>query len=126
MIVMRSRSRKVRISKSDLPEGTRVLYDKGVSSEGNRQILKERGLRDGIMRKKPKGQEMSRRDKQRNRAISHRRFVVERTFGTIKRSYGFHRARYIGIGKVHAESVLKSISYRRAMTHYQHMDSYCG
>ncbi|SMN13928.1 Mobile element protein [Bathymodiolus heckerae thiotrophic gill symbiont] len=40
------------------------------------------------MRKKPKGKPMSRWNKVRNKAISKRRFVVERTFGTLKRTYG--------------------------------------
>ena len=91
--------------------GTRVLYDKGACSKQNTQALKSQGLRDGIMRKKPKGKKMSRWNKLRNKAISKRRFVVERTFGTLKRVYGLARARYIGLEKVANEVNLKAITY---------------
>ena len=40
-----------------------------------------------------------------------KRFVTERTFGTLKRVYGLHRARYLGLAKVQAEVLLKSIAY---------------
>jgi hypothetical protein len=37
--------------------------------------------------------------------------VVERTCGTLKRVYGLHRARSIGLEKVLGEAVLKAIAY---------------
>ncbi len=41
------------------------------------QALSEYQLRDGIMRKKPKGKAMSHWNKVRNRLISKKRFVTE-------------------------------------------------
>lgn len=99
------------LDEAEIAEGTRVLYDKGTDSAANREELKNRGLKDGIMRKKPKGKEMPRWEKVRNKLISARRFVVERTFGTLKRVYGMNRARYIGLRKVCGETLLKSIAY---------------
>ena len=92
-------------------KGRKVLYGKGVDSKANRKALKERGLKDGIMRKKPKGKKMKPWEKARNRLISKRRFAVERTFGTLKRVYGMARARYVGLEKVEGEMVMKSIAY---------------
>ena len=73
------------------------------------------------MRKKPKGQAMTHRNRIRNRLISQRRFVVERTFGTLKRTYGLHRARYIGLVKTQAEVLMKSIAYnlKRGINRFQ-------
>ena len=70
--------------------GQVLLYDKGADANNNRAVLKSKGLKDGIMGKKPKGQAMTHWKRMRNRLISQRRFVVERTFGTLKRTYGLH------------------------------------
>ena len=99
------------IEKSKLSHGKTLLYDKGADSAANREALKRLGLRDGIMRKKPKGKPMTHWNWLRNKLISRRRFVTERTFGTLKRTYGMSRARYLGMEKVNAELLLKSISY---------------
>ncbi len=39
------------IDKASLPRGAIVLADKGYASKANREALKARGLRDGIMHK---------------------------------------------------------------------------
>lgn len=115
------------LDEAGIEKGIRVLYDKGADSEKNRQALRTRGLKDGVMRKKPKGKEMTYWSKVRNRLISRRRFVTERTFGTIKRVYGMGRARYIGIAKVQGELVLKSMAYnmKRALNLYKKLQPNC-
>ena len=109
------------VDEARLSKGRKVLYDKGADSAANRDALKARKLKDGIMRKKPKGQEMGHWTRLRNSLISQKRFVTERTFGTLKRVYGMGRARYIGIKKVHGELLLKSMAYniKRAMNRYK-------
>ena len=99
------------IKQANNQKGVRVLYDKGVASQANSEVLKAQKLRDGIMRKKPKGKTMSHWHKLRNKAISNRRFVVERTFGTLKRTYGLASAGYIGLEKVTSDVNLKAIAY---------------
>lgn len=99
------------VKQANNQKGVRVLYDKGAASQANSEALKEKKLRDGIMRKKPKGKAMSHWNKLRNKAISKRRFVVERTFGTLKHTYGLTRSRYIGLEKVSNEVSLKAIAY---------------
>jgi IS5 family transposase len=113
---------------ANLPANSRLLYDKGADSKANRQALANLGLRDGIMRKKPKGKKMSYWQKLRNKLISKRRFVVERTFGTLKRTYGFSRARYLGLDKTQGESVIKSIAYnlKRANNLHRQRMHYCA
>lgn len=109
------------IKQANNHRGTRVLYDKGAISKQNQAALKTQGLRDGIMRKKPKNSDMTYWNKLRNKAISKRRFVVERTFGTLKRTYGMGRARYISLEKVAEEVNLKAIAYNltRAVNVYK-------
>ena len=85
--------------------------NKGADSAANREVLASQGLGDGIMRKKPKGKPMSYWNRVRNKLISRRRFVTERIFGTLKRTYGLSRARYLGIEKVNGEILIKSIAY---------------
>lgn len=97
-------------------KGRRIVYDKGADSAANRNACRERGLKDGIMRRKPKGREMPHWEKVRNRLLSKLRFVVERTFGTMKRTYGMSRARLVGLAKVETGAIAKSLAYnlRRA------------
>ena len=99
------------LDRLDAKDGQVLLYDKGVDSAANRRELKSRGLKDGIMRKKPKGKSMRHWQRLRNKAIGKRRFVVERTFGTLKRTYGLGRARNVGLVKTQAEVLIKSIAY---------------
>jgi IS5 family transposase len=102
---------KDNIKQANNQKGVRVLYDKGTSSQSNRVALKEQTLREGVMHKKPKGKTMSHWHKLRNKAISNRRFVVKRTFSTLKRTDGLARSRYIGLEKVASEVNLKAIAY---------------
>ncbi len=115
------------IKNAKLKKGQKVLYDKGANSKANSESLKEMGLQDGIMRKKPRGKKMPHWSKIRNKLIGKRRFVVERTFGTLKRTYGFDRARYLGLNKTHGESVIKSIAYnlKRANNLFRQTADYC-
>lgn len=108
------------LEEANLKEGQVLLYDKGIDSQANKNLLKARGIKDGIMRKKPKGGSLSYWASLRNRLIGRRRFVVERTFGTLKRTYGLHRARYLGLNKVNAEVKIKSIAYniKRGLNQY--------
>ena len=79
------------------------------------------------MRKKPKGKAMSHWNRLRNKLISRRRFVTERTFGTLKRTYGLSRARYLGLVKTHAEVIVKSVAYnlKRALNYFMKSQDYC-
>ena len=83
--------------------------DKGYDSKSNRQILRNKGIKTRIMYKKPKGKPMTKWQKRFNKAISKRRFIVEQTFGTIKRRFKFNKASYFTTKKVNAQFTLKAI-----------------
>lgn len=83
--------------------------DKGYDSKGNRNILRNKGIKTRIMYKKPKGKPMTKWQKRFNKAVSKRRFIVEQSFGTIKRRFKFNKASYFTTKKVNAQFTLKAI-----------------
>jgi IS5 family transposase len=95
-----------------------VLADKGYASAKNRDYLQDRGYTDGIMSRASRGRSLTEDEKARNRSISKTRYVVEQTFGTLKRRYGLFRARYVGRLKTQGELLLCSIAFnlRKAAT----------
>jgi len=87
----------------------RVLADKAYASKANRQMLRGKH-RDGILRKAARGRPLRQSEKRFNRLISKRRFRIEQAFGTMKRLFGLHRARYFGCARVHAQMVMAAIA----------------
>ena len=87
----------------------RVLADKAYASAANRARLKGQH-RDGIMRKAVRGRPLRASEKRFNRLISKQRFRIEQCFGTMKRLFGLHRARYFGTEKTHAQMIMAAIS----------------
>ena len=83
--------------------------DKGYDSRGNREILRKQGIKTRIMYKKPKGKPMTKWQKRFNKAVSKRRFIVEQSFGIIKRRFKFNKASYFTTKKVNAQFTLKAI-----------------
>ena len=67
----------------------RVVYaDKAYSSQALRAELKDRGLRDGILKRAGKSKALTQRDKQRNRRLSRMRCRVEHVFAGIEQMGG--------------------------------------
>lgn len=89
----------------------RLYADKGYSSKDNRKLLKEHGIKDGIMHKTSRGKTLSRWQKTMNYLISKKRFIVEQGFGTLKRRFDLARAHYRGRRKVLFELHMKSICF---------------
>ena len=87
----------------------RVMADKASASRANRTFLKEQGYRDGIMHKAARGRPLTASQKKFNRLISKTRFRIEQCFGTQKRLFGLHRARYFGVAKTHAQIALAAM-----------------
>lgn len=88
-----------------------VYADKGYALKDNSDFLKSKKIRNGIMNKASRGHVLSKRKKQRNKAISKLRYIVERCFGTLKRSFNFNRASYAGRQKVEAQFIFKAICF---------------
>ena len=91
------------LEESGLPVGAKVICDKGYAGEPNRKYLSEMGYQDGIMNKAYRNKPLSENDKKRNAALSKIRWIVERSFGTLKKVQNFVRVRYLGRAKVNLE-----------------------
>ena len=87
----------------------RILSDKGNASARNRNILKANGMKDGIMHRASRGHPLSRWQKRFNKLISKNRYVVEQSFGTLKRKFGHTRSVYMGLAKTEAQFICKAI-----------------
>ena len=90
---------------ADLPEGIALKADKGYQSKKNTALLKERKLKNHILKKAYKNKPLTHWEKKFNKLIGKTRFKVERTFGGIKRWFSGGTARYKGIKKMHTQTV---------------------
>lgn len=105
------------IESTPLSEGDIVYADKGYHSAANKELLKQRKLEDKIMHKRKRNEPEDDAIKQRNKEISQHRYVIERTFGTLKRSYGWSKSRYLGLEKTTFYLYIRCLAYniKRAM-----------
>jgi len=63
------------------------------------------------LQKATRNQKLTLSDKRRNKEISKYRFVVERTFGSVKHWFGGGYARYRGLAKMHTQNIMEAIAY---------------
>jgi transposase, IS5 family len=91
----------------------RAIYaDKAYASHARRAALKSRGIKDRIMHRPNKHHpELPRWQRRRNELISAARAAIERTFGTLKRSYGYRRVRYFSLAANAVELQLKCFAF---------------
>ena len=99
------------LNKVTLPQGSRVLADKGYCSQANEALLSSRGLRSGIQRKAYRNRPLSVWEKRYNKLIGRSRYKIERVFGSIKRWFSRLEARYVGMAKTHGQHVLEALAY---------------
>ena len=88
-----------------------VYADKAYASKGNRDYLRNRGIKDRILYKAVRNKPLTKRQKQFNRIASKTRFIVEQGFGTLKRKFRFYRASYFGMRKVLGQFRFKAICF---------------
>ncbi len=89
-----------------------VYADKAYESKRRREWLRSQGIDDCIMHRSHKHQrELPQWQQERNARIAPVRAVVKRVFGTLKRSYGYRRVRYRGLGRNGVEVWFKLIAY---------------
>ena len=81
-----------------LSDETQTVYaDKGYV--GCKQILKSRGIRDGIQDKGYSRHPLTAAQISRNKRISHFRYIVEGVFGGWKQWYDWRKTKYMGLAK---------------------------
>ncbi len=89
----------------------RAMADKGYASHKNREALKNKGIKDGIMHKAYKNRPLTRWQRLFNKLVSKTRYIIEQCFGTLKRRFKFERASYIGLKKVTGQLAFKAMCY---------------
>ena len=85
--------------------------DKGYPSKKNTELLKQRKLKNPILKKAYKNKPLTDFEKKFNKLIGKIRFKVERTFGGIKRWFSGGIARYRGIKKMHSQNLMEAMCY---------------
>lgn len=94
MAVTSANVQDVAIAPQLLGQADGIVYaDRGYDSDGVRQHLAQRGLGDGLMRKKKQGRTLTPAQVARNHELSLTRRAVESVFGTMKRTYRMGRMR---------------------------------
>ena len=95
----------------DLPKDIPLKADKGYQSKKNAELLKERNLKNHILKKAYKNKPLTYWEKKFNKLIGQTRFKVERTFGGIKRWFNGGEARYRGMEKMHTQNLMEAMCY---------------
>lgn len=94
-----------------------VYADKAYDDTARRERLQKRGINDGILKKGRRNRPLTEWERTWNRYLSAIRSPVERVFGTLKRSYGFGRARYVGLSRNRNHAYLLAMAFNmRKMT----------
>ena len=88
-----------------------TFADKAYDSAKNHQILREKNIQNGILMKGSGKRKLSGVEKMCNRILTKLRCPVERIFGTLKRSYRYSRARYLGLRKNTLQLTIMSMAY---------------
>ena len=99
------------LNAADLPKNISLKADKGYQSEKNSALLKEKKLKNHILKKAKKNKPLTEWEKKFNKLVGQVRFKVERTFGGIKRWFNGGVARYRGIEKMHTQNLIEAICY---------------
>ena len=94
-----------------LPKDIPLKADKGYQSKKNAELLKQRKLKNHILKKAYKNKPLTHWEKKFNKLIGKTRFKVERTFGGIKRWFNGGLARYRGMEKMHTQNLMEAMCY---------------
>jgi IS5 family transposase len=88
-----------------------AFADKAYDSKKNQKILEVKRIGNGILIKGTRKRALTAVEKRCNRILSRLRSPVERIFGTLKRSYRYCRAKYLGLRKNKLQLTLTCIAY---------------
>jgi len=88
-----------------------VYADSAYKSQKHDQLLKDKHIQNHILQRAYRNRPLSKAQKRHNRFASQVRYVVERTFGVLKRYYGLGQARYEGIQRNQARLTIICIAH---------------
>lgn len=99
------------LEKLELPRHIPFYADKGYASQANRELMKEKKLKDRIQKKAVRGRALTEREQFFNRLVGKVRYKVERTFGSINCWFNSRQARYKGLAKMHTQHLMEAMAY---------------
>lgn len=99
------------VNELNLETGSEVLADKGYCSAENEAFLKKMSLVSKIMKKKKKNQLADSDLIEHNQAISRYRYRIERSFGALKKHFGWSRSIYVGLQKTWDYLLMGAIAF---------------
>lgn len=99
------------VDKANLAPDTEIQADKAYYSNQHNEFLHNRQFKNGLQIRAKRGKPLTKEEKQHNNQIAKTRYMIERTFGSIKRWFKAGEARYVGLEKTHSQHVLESIAY---------------
>jgi len=97
-----------------------AFADKAYDSKENAQILRTKGVNNGVLIRGHRHRKLSTVERKCNRILSKLRSPVERVFGTMKRSYRYCRSKYLGLRKNSLKLTLVSMAYN-----FRRMEKLC-
>lgn len=91
-----------------------VYADKAYVGPRMRERLRAAGVKDRVQRRASRGHPLRPRETRRNSLIGRIRGRVEGVFGTLKRSYGLARMRYMGLARNAAATLVTLVAWNLA------------
>ena len=88
-----------------------LFGDKAYKSKKHDKYLKKEGIKNRLQYKATKSKSLTEWEKKFNKIISKKRWVIERTFGSIKKWFNAGTSRYKGKLKTHGQHVLEAIAH---------------
>lgn len=104
------------VSGLGLEPESEVLADKGYCSAANDAFLEEMGLVSKIMQKRKRNQVADPELIEHNLEISKDRYKVERSFGALKKHFGWSRSIYVGLQKTKDYLLMGAIAFNMKRT----------
>jgi IS5 family transposase len=89
----------------------KVYADKGYYGEPNRSFLHMNHIEDGIMRKDTKSTKLTDYEKERNKQISKKRYIVEQYFGLSHLHNNAFRARFAKLAKNAIDALFRQMAF---------------
>ncbi len=106
-----SETKKLDVMIEGLSRGKTLYGDKAYPNEKNHNLLKDKGIKNRIMKKAARNKPLGIWEKRFNVLVSKRRYLIEQTFGTLKRRFDMRRARYMTCRKVEGQLWFKAICF---------------
>jgi len=106
-----SKSLKTVLRKVPKSKKKELYADKAYKSKKHDEYLAKENIKNRVQCKATKNKPLTNWEKTFNRLISKKRWVIERTFGSIRKWFKSTHTRYKGMAKTHGQHVMEAIAH---------------